>query len=257
MIDTAANGSRIVVVTGGGSGIGRAIVETFAGAGYMTIIADVNEADSQDLASCLSEQSLQARYVPLDVSSTDSMEQFFRIIEGDFGRCDVLVNNAGIARTVAYLDYPKDHWEKVMQVNVTGPFLMSQYAGRMMQKQGAGRIINIASVSGERASWGRAAYGTSKAAVFGLTRQMALELAEFGITANGIAPGPIDTPLTRQLHTQNTRDEFTGAVPMKRYGTPQEIAAVCLFLASDAASYINGHVIPVDGGFLAAGITGH
>lgn len=257
MSHITANCARVAVVTGGGSGIGRAIVEGFAGAGYTTLIADVNEKDSRELESLLTGQSLNARYLPLDVADAASIAQFFGTVESDYGRCDVLVNNAGIAKTVAYLDYPPDHWEKVMQINVTGPFLMSQYAGRLMQKQKSGRIINIASVSGERASWGRAAYGTSKAAIFGLTRQMALELAEFGITANGIAPGPIDTPLTRALHTQAARDEFTGAVPMKRYGTPQEIADVSLFLASEAASYINGHVIPVDGGFLAAGITGH
>ena len=257
MSDSSAGDLRIAVVTGGGNGIGRAIVEAFAGAGYLTMIADVNEADSQALETLLNAQSLRARYLQLDVADADSIARFFSIVERDYGRCDVLVNNAGIARTVAYLDYPKDHWEKVMQINVTGPFLMSQYAGRLMQKNKSGRIINIASVSGERASWGRAAYGTSKAAVFGLTRQMALELAEFGITANGIAPGPVDTALTQQLHTQATRDAFTSAVPMKRYGTPQEIAQVSLFLASEAAAYVNGHVIPVDGGFLAAGITGH
>jgi 3-oxoacyl-[acyl-carrier protein] reductase len=257
MGDSSASDLRVAVITGGGNGIGRAIVEAFAHAGYRTMIADVNEPDSQALETSLNAQSLQARYLRLDVADADSIAQFFAVVERDYGRCDVLVNNAGIAKTVAYLDYPKDHWEKVMQVNVTGPFLMSQYAGRLMQRRQSGRIVNIASVSGERASWGRAAYGTSKAAVFGLTRQMALELAEFGITANGIAPGPVDTPLTQQLHTQATRDEFIGSIPMGRYGTPQEIAQVCLFLASEAASYVNGHVIPVDGGFLAAGITGH
>ena len=257
MSDVSASESRVAVVTGGGSGIGRAIVEAFAQAGYQTMIADVNEADSQALADSLNTQSLQARFLRLDVADAASIARFFATVERDYGRCDVLVNNAGIAKTVAYLDYPQDHWEKVMQVNVTGPFLMSQQAGRLMQRRQSGRIINIASVSGERASWGRAAYGTSKAAIFGLTRQMALELAEFGITSNGIAPGPIDTPLTRQLHTQAARDAFTQSVPMGRYGTPQEIARVCLFLASEAASYVNGHVIPVDGGFLAAGITGH
>ncbi len=257
MCATAANDSRVVVVTGGGSGIGRAIVESFAEAGYTALIADVNEADSREVEAALNSRSLNARFFPVDVSDADSIACFFEAVQADYGRCDVLVNNAGIAKTVAYLDYPADHWEKVMRINVTGPFLMSQHAGRLMQKQQSGRIINIASVSGERASWGRAAYGTSKAAVFGLTRQMALELAEFGITANGIAPGPVDTAMTLALHTQATRDAFTAAVPMKRYGTPQEIADVALFLASDAASYINGHVIPVDGGFLASGITGH
>ncbi|PJX23842.1 oxidoreductase [Advenella sp. S44] len=257
MSEGSANKARVAVITGGGNGIGRAIVEAFAYAGYLTIIADINQADALALEAALNARSLQARYLGLDVADADSIAQFFATVERDYGRCDVLVNNAGIAKSVAYLDYPKDQWEKVMQINITGPFLMSQCAGRLMQRRQSGRIVNIASVSGERASWGRAAYGTSKAAIFGLTRQMALELAEFGITANGVAPGPVDTPLTQQLHTQVTRDKFLDAIPMRRYGTPQEIAQVCLFLASEAASYVNGHVIPVDGGFLAAGITDH
>ncbi len=257
MTESKSVSGRVAVVTGGGNGIGRAIAETFARSGYTAVIADVNEVDSQALVESLAAEGLKARYLRLDVSDADSIDTFFTTLEKDYGRCDVLVNNAGIAKTIAYLDYPRDHWEKVMQVNVTGPFLMSQSAGRLMRRSQWGRIINIASVSGERASWGRAAYGTSKAAIFGLTRQMALELAEFGITANGIAPGPIDTPLTKALHTEAARAVFTNAVPMKRYGAPQEIANVALFLASDEASYINGHVVPVDGGYLAAGISEH
>ena len=164
------------------------------------------------------------------------------------------MNNAGIAKTFPFLDYPVEHWRKVFDVNVTGPMLCGQHAARLMRKGGWGRIVNIASVSGLRASSGRTAYGTSKAAVVGLTRQMAIELAEYGITTNGVAPGPIDTPMTLDLHSQVARDNYTRAVPAKRYGVPAEIAAVVGFLCSEQASYVNGQTVPVDGGFMAAGV---
>jgi 3-oxoacyl-[acyl-carrier protein] reductase len=117
-----------------------------------------------------------------------------------------------------------------------------------------GRIVNIASISGMRASAGRTAYGTSKAAVIGLTRQMAIELADFGVTVNGVAPGAVDTPMTQEMHSEQTRRSYARAIPMHRYGTTDEIAAVVIFLASEAASYVTGHVIPVDGGFVEAGV---
>jgi 3-oxoacyl-[acyl-carrier protein] reductase len=141
-----------------------------------------------------------------------------------------------------------------MEINVTGAMLCAQRAARLMVPRRWGRIINIASVAGLRAvGTGRTAYGTSKAALVALTRQIAVELAADGITANAICPGPIDTPLTRVLHSDQFRSEYTRAIPMSRYGTTEEIAFAAAFLASDGASYITGIALPVDGGFLAAG----
>jgi NAD(P)-dependent dehydrogenase (short-subunit alcohol dehydrogenase family) len=144
-----------------------------------------------------------------------------------------------------------------MNVNVTGAFLCSQHAARLMVRHKWGRIVNIASVAGMRAvGTGRTAYGTSKGAVIALTRQMAVELAEHGVTANAVAPGPVDTPMTRVLHTDQFRREYCNAIPMNRYGTTGEIAAAVMYLVSEDAGFTSGVTLPVDGGFLACGARG-
>jgi len=165
-----------------------------------------------------------------------------------------VVNNAGIAKTFPFVDFPLDSWQAHLAINLTGVLLCAQQGARRMMRERWGRIINVASVAGMRAvGVGRTGYGTSKAAVIGLTRQMAVELAEHGITANAVAPGPVDTPMTRVLHSPEFRQSYTDAIPMNRYGTPEEIAAAVAYLASDGAAYVTGIVIPIDGGFLASG----
>lgn len=141
-----------------------------------------------------------------------------------------------------------------MNVNVTGTLLCSQHAGQLMARNGWGRIVNIASVAGMRAvGTGRTAYGTSKGAVIALTRQMAVELAAHGITANAVSPGPVDTPMTRVLHSDKFRKEYTDAIPMDRYGTTGEVANAVMYFVGDEAGYTTGVVLAVDGGFLASG----
>jgi NAD(P)-dependent dehydrogenase (short-subunit alcohol dehydrogenase family) len=190
----------------------------------------------------------------VDLSQPDSISAGFREIEEKFGRCDILVNNAGIAKAHSFIDFPLDNWQLTIDINVTGSLLCGQHAARMMMRRKWGRIVNIASVSGLRASSGRTAYGTSKAAVMGLTRQMAVELAAYGITANAVAPGPVDTPMTRKLHSEASRAMYAQTVPAGRYGRPDEIASAVSYLVSEDASYVNGHVVPVDGGYVAAGL---
>jgi NAD(P)-dependent dehydrogenase (short-subunit alcohol dehydrogenase family) len=181
----------------------------------------------------------------------------FADIDRRHGRCDVLVNSAGIAKVYPFLDFPLDNFAATMAVNVTGAFLCCQQAARLMARRKWGRIVNIASVAGMRAvGSGRTAYGTSKGAAIALTRQMAVELAEHGITANAVAPGPVDTPMTRVLHTDQFRREYENAIPMNRYGTTGEIAAAVMYLVSEDAGYVTGITLPVDGGFLASGARG-
>jgi 3-oxoacyl-[acyl-carrier protein] reductase len=190
----------------------------------------------------------------MDVGSPESIANGFAAIAERYGRCDVLVNNAGVGRAFPFLEYPLEDWQRTMAVNVTGAMVCGQHAARLMKPRGWGRIVNVASASGFRASLLRTAYGTSKAAVIGLTRQMAVELAPLGITVNAIAPGPVETPLTREFHSDTMRRNLIRGIPAGRYGTPDEMAAMVGFLASEDSAYVNGQTLSVDGGLTAAGV---
>lgn len=245
---------RVALVTGAAMGIGAAIAERLADDGFTVIVADLNLDAALATASALSELGHPAVAMALDVGNATSIETLVDGVAARFGRCDVLVNNAGIAKTYPFESCPLNHWRAVMDVNLTGPMLLAQHAARHMIERRWGRIVNIASVSGIRASAGRTAYGTSKTAVIGLTRQMAIELAQHGITANAIAPGPIETPMVAALHSDVARENYLRAVPMRRYGRAAEIAGAVAFLASEDASYVTGQTLAVDGGFVAAGV---
>jgi 3-oxoacyl-[acyl-carrier protein] reductase len=249
--------ARIAVVTGGAMGIGAEVCTRLARAGHVVCVADRDHTAAQATAQRLRASGAPATALEIDVADAASVATAFAHVDAVHGRCDVLVNCAGIAKVFPFLDFPLDNFVETMAVNVTGTLLCSQHAARLMLRRRWGRIVNIASVAGLRAvGSGRTAYGTSKGAVIALTRQMAVELAEHGITANAVAPGPVDTPMTRALHTQMFREEYARAIPMNRYGSTSEIASAVLYLASDDASYISGTVLPVDGGFLASGARG-
>ena len=248
---------RVAVVTGGAMGIGAEVSARLAQNGLTVLVADINEAAARKMASELCDKGWIAAPVPMDVGRAESIAAAFSQVEKEYGRCDVLVNCAGIAKVFPFLEFPLENFAATMNVNVTGTFLCSQHAARLMVKNRWGRIVNIASVAGMRAvGTGRTAYGTSKGAVISLTRQMAVELAEFGITANAVAPGPVDTPMTQALHTAKFREDYSRAIPMNRYGTTSEIASAILYLVSQEAAYVSGIVMPVDGGFLASGARG-
>ena len=248
---------RVAVVTGGAMGIGAEVCRRLVAAGHQVLVADLNLEAAQATAQELCAGNGQAAALAMDVGRPESIAEAFERVEREHGRCDVLVNCAGIAKVFPFLEFPLDNFVATMNVNVTGTLLCAQAAARLMQRRRWGRIVNIASVAGMRAvGSGRTAYGTSKGAVIALTRQMAVELAEHGITANAVAPGPVDTPMTQLLHTERFREEYSRAIPMNRYGTTGEIASAVLYLVSDDAGYISGAVLPVDGGFLASGARG-
>ena len=171
-----------------------------------------------------------------------------------FGRLDALVNNAGIAVFKPLLETTLEDWNRVLAVNLTGPFLMTQAAAPVMAEGGGGAVVNIASISGLRASTLRVAYGTSKAALMHLTKQQAVELAQLGIRVNAVAPGPVETAMAKAVHTPEIRADYHAAMPLNRYGLESELAEAIFFLCSERSSYITGQVIAVDGGFEATGI---
>lgn len=238
---------KIALVTGGLSGIGAAVVAKFASEGARVIAADIS-ADSGELA----DGSIAPAW--LDVAEPQSCADLIDAIRKRHGRLDILVNSAGIGADLSFLDTPVDVFDRVYAVNLRGTFLVGQAAARLMCEAAAGSIVNISSVSGMRGNLGRAAYGASKAGVIVLSQVMAVELASKGIRVNVISPGPIETPLVAVIHDQAIRDAWDRFVPMRRYGQPDEIASAALFLSSDAASYITGQVLAVDGGFIGGGL---
>lgn len=244
---------RVALVTGAAGGIGGATAARLAKAGLHALVTDVNLAAAEAVAGNIRKEGLLASAMRLDVGNAEGIAALFSELDATVGRCDVLVNNAGVASLHSFESFPTDVWHRTLGINVTGPLLLAQHAARRMRSRGWGRIINIASVSGIRAGVGRTAYGTSKAALIGLTRQMAIELAAHGITANAVAPGPIETPLA-SLHSAAARETFLHRVPMGRYGLPMEVAAAVAFFASEEATYVTGQTLSVDGGYAIAGV---
>lgn len=249
-----AQEKTVAIVTGAASGLGLAIAKRFAQDGMHVVLADLNEAAANEALEQIQAAGGQANVCLTDVASETSVQALVDHTVERHGQLDVMVSNAGIGELFHLLDQPFDRWQKTMDVNLTGVFLCGQAAARVMVKRRSGRIVNVASVAGVRAGSGRLAYGTSKAGVIQLTRQMALDLGEWGVTVNAIAPGPVDTPMVLQAHTAQTRESFTSLIPLNRYGLPEEIASVAAFLAGPESSYVNGQTICVDGGFTAVGV---
>jgi meso-butanediol dehydrogenase/(S,S)-butanediol dehydrogenase/diacetyl reductase len=238
---------KVAVVTGAARGIGLAVARRFLREGYRVAALDIDAGElSRACGDCLA--------VPCDVADPTQVSAAAARIFQAFGRIDALVNNAGIAIFKPLLETSFEDWSRVMGVNLDGPFLLTQACAPLMLENGGGAIVNVASISGLRASTLRVAYGTSKAALIHLTKQQAVELGALGIRVNAVSPGPVDTAMAKQVHTPDIRQGYRDAIPLERYGTEDELAAAIFFLCSDEASYINGQMLSVDGGFDAAGI---
>jgi NAD(P)-dependent dehydrogenase (short-subunit alcohol dehydrogenase family) len=244
---------RVAVVTGAARGIGLAVTERLLSSGYAVSLWDI---DAETLGATAAAIEPRDRILPIvcDVSQPAEVAAATAQVDARFGRIDALVNNAGIAVFKPILDTTFDEWTRVLGTNLNGPFLCTQACAPVMLRSGGGSVVNIASISGLRASTLRVAYGTSKAAVIHLTKQHAVELGDRGIRVNCVAPGPVETAMAALVHSADIRTSYSDAIPLERYGTTREIAEAVVFLCSDAASYINGHTLAVDGGFDATGV---
>ena len=244
---------KVVIITGASTGIGAACAQRFAREGAHVVMADVNDAAGLLLAA-----ELKATYVPCDVAEKSQIDALIAKTLALHGRIDVLVSNAGIFKAAPFLDVSEEDFDAVIRVNLKGSFLMAQAAARaMVQNKTQGSIINMSSVNAVLAIPSIASYNMSKGAINQLTRVAALALADHGIRVNAVAPGTIATELARRavLTDDAAKARIMSRTPMRRLGEPHEIADVVAFLASDAASYITGEILTVDGGRMALNYT--
>jgi NAD(P)-dependent dehydrogenase (short-subunit alcohol dehydrogenase family) len=244
---------RVVAITGGALGIGRATALLFAAEGATVALGDVEIDGADTVVKEIVGRGGRAIAVGVDVGDAGQVQAFVDRVVADFGRLDVMFANAGIAHAAPFLQHPEAQWHRVLRVNLTGVFLCCQAAARQMVIQGGGRIIATASINGFRGVENLVGYNVAKAGVIEMTKTMAVELAQHGIAVNAIAPAQIDTRLTRGL-PEDARRRRTERIPMGRFGEAEEVARAALFLASDDASYVTGHTLAVDGGYLAGGL---
>jgi NAD(P)-dependent dehydrogenase (short-subunit alcohol dehydrogenase family) len=244
----------VALVTGGASGIGRQVSHRMAAEGAWVFVADANAAGAEAVASDLKALGARAEFHAVDVTDPVAVAGMAAAVLRAAGRIDALVHSAGVGIERSFLETTYAEWSRLIDIDLTGTFLTCQAVARPMVERGYGRIVTIASTAGVRGGSGRAAYGAAKGGVIALTKVMAVELAPFGVTANTLTPGAIETELVAAMHSAETRRVYRAGIPVDRYGTPDEVASAALFLASEEARYISGHALAVDGGFLAAGV---
>ena len=242
---------KVALVTGGARGIGQAIAMTFAREGADIVVADVNLEVAQKTASEIEALGRKALALEMDVTDYAKVEEGVNKILDKFGKVDILVNNAGITKDNLILRMSQSEWDAVINVNLKGTFNCIKAVSRPMVKQRSGKIVSIASIIGLMGNFGQANYAASKAGIIALTKTVAKELASRNVNANSVAPGFIQTDMTAKL-SEDVKAKMLEAIPLAKLGTPQDVANVCLFLASEDASYITGQTITVDGGMVMA-----
>ena len=242
---------KIALVTGASRGIGKAIADMLGAQGARVIGTATTESGADAISRRFADAGIKGRGMCLDVSDEAAVEQTVKTIADEFGAITILVNNAGITRDNLLMRMKTDEWESVLDTNLTSVYRMSKACLRAMMKTRTGRIVNIASVVGASGNAGQTNYSAAKAGMFGFTKSLAQEVGSRGITVNAVAPGFIDTDMTREL-PESQKEALLGAIPLGRLGQPEEIAAVVAFLASDAAAYVTGETIHVNGGMYMA-----
>jgi 3-oxoacyl-[acyl-carrier protein] reductase len=238
---------QVALVTGGARGIGKAIGEKLASNGVNVVVADIAADTARDTAGELESRGVRIMPVEMDVSNAGSVSQVISDTVKEMGRLDILVNNAGITRDALLLRMKEDDWDAVININLKSVFLCSKEAVKVMAKQRYGRIINIASVVAFMGNPGQANYSASKAGIVGLTKTAAKEYASRGVTVNAVAPGFIQTAMTDAL-PDNVKEEMLKAIPLAKFGAPEDVAEAVMFFASPETSYITGQVLHVNGG---------
>jgi 3-oxoacyl-[acyl-carrier protein] reductase len=239
--------TRVAFVSGASRGIGKACALALSAAGNRVVLAARNTEKLEEVADEIRSKGAEAFVAQLDLGSVDSIKEAFAKASKEFGRIDILVNNAGITKDGLALRMKKDDWDVVINTNLSGSFFAIQQVLQGMMRERWGRIINITSVVGEAGNAGQANYSASKAGLIGVTKSLAQEMASRGITVNAVAPGFIETDMTGVLSAE-VKEKILAGIPLKRMGTAEDIAAAVAFLASDAAGYITGHVLDVNGG---------
>jgi 3-oxoacyl-[acyl-carrier protein] reductase len=239
--------NRIALITGASRGIGRACALALSAGGAKVVLAARQVEKLEEVAAEIRAAGGEAYVTGIDLASPDSIKEAFSKASKDFGRIDILVNNAGLTRDGLALRMKRDDWDIVLQTNLSGSFFCIQQVLPAMVRERWGRIVNIASVVGESGNAGQTNYAASKAGLIGLTKSLAQELASRNITVNAVAPGFVETDMTASL-SDELKAKITEAVPLKRIGSPKDVASAVKFLAGDDASYITGHVLDVNGG---------
>lgn len=240
---------KVIIVTGSGRGIGREIAESFTKNGATVIISDYSTESLIETENLFTTKGYSFKAIPCDVTNSEDVQNLIDLTYKEFGKIDVLINNAGITKDNLILRMKDEQWDSVIETNLKGVFLTTRASVKYFLKQRYGKIINISSVVGITGNIGQSNYSASKAGIIGFSKSIARELAIRNITVNIVAPGFIDTPMTSVL-PDGVKEDFIKKIPLKRMGTPTDIANIVLFIASPLADYITGQVINVDGGMV-------